>query len=263
MPQLPSKLYRIYIKHSLPFINLHTLSYFIQKQTIATSSQHFAYSPRVKTRRYRNLLRYLVRSCLPDLLPGLALSLSLLPKYWSNLARMTKWVVLWFGGEGNLVQCQEFYLNQPWGSCYLFFAEETSAKPSLVTWLHRQQSSFTGRPDFQGSAIGLRTPTGFTIGSPSDPRSLTHLDTLTSPLPVLTSPIRLLRKGLLPGWSPLMSPSLASSIQCPGNLPPNSSRQLFRTAPVSRRLLPRTGTQVLRLPQGRSQDWLLQDSLSL
>jgi len=36
---------------------------------------------------------------------------------------MTKWVVLWFG-EGNLVQCQEFYLNQPWGSCYLFLPKK-------------------------------------------------------------------------------------------------------------------------------------------
>ena len=120
-----------------------------------------------------------------------------------------------------------------------FFAEETSANPSLVTWLHRLQNSFTGRPDSQGSAIGLRTPTGFTIGPPSVPRSLTHWETLTSPLPVLTSPIRLPRKGLLPGWSPLMSPALASSNQCPGNLPPNSSHSysgLLRS-PVDRYLV--------------------------
>jgi len=77
MPQLSSKLYRIYIKHNLPFINLHLVSYFIQKQAIATSSQHFANSPRVITRRYRNLFRYLLRNCIPDLLLGLALSLSL------------------------------------------------------------------------------------------------------------------------------------------------------------------------------------------
>jgi len=59
MPQLPSKLYPIYIKHSLPFISLHMVSYFIQKQAIATSSQHFAYSPRVITRRYRRAIRFI------------------------------------------------------------------------------------------------------------------------------------------------------------------------------------------------------------
>jgi len=52
------------------------------------------------------------------------------------------------------------------------------------------------------------------------------------------------QERLLPGWSPLMSPALASCIHFPG-IPPNSSRQLFKTAPVSCRLLPRTGTQEL------------------
>ena len=53
------------------------------------------------------------------------------------------------------------------------------------------------------------------------------------------------QERLLPGCSSLMSPALASSIHCPGNLLPNYSRQLFRTAPVSLRLVPRTGTQEL------------------
>jgi len=151
MPQLPSKLYRIYIKHSLLFINLHMVSCFIQKQAIATSSQHLTYSPRIITRRYRNLLRYLLRNCIPDLLPGLSLtrlSIDRTSPEWQNesysdLEKVTLSSVK----------------NSTWTNLEApatpFFAEESSAKPSLVTWLHRQHSSFTGRPDSQGSDFGL------------------------------------------------------------------------------------------------------------
>ena len=105
-----------------------------------------------------------------------------------------------------------------------FIAEETSAKPSLVTWLHGQQSPFTGCPETQGSAIGLRTPTGFTTGPPSVPRSFTHWDTLTTPLPV---PLL----AAFPGKTPFRL--IAADVPCSGLLypvPRKSPTQLFSTA---------------------------------
>ena len=154
MPQLPSKLYRIYIKHSLPFINLHTLSYFIQKQTIATSSQHFAYSPRVK--HVGTEISFVI-SYATVYLTYFLVSLSLSHSYPSidRNSPEWQWALLWFGGEGNLVQCQEFHLNQPRGPCYPFRPKKLPQNLPFVSWLHLQQSSVTGRPDSQGSAIGL------------------------------------------------------------------------------------------------------------
>jgi hypothetical protein len=77
MAQLFSELYRKYIKHSLLFINLHVVPYFIREQTIPVSSQHFAHSPHVITRQDRNLLRHVLRNQIPDLLSGFTLPLTL------------------------------------------------------------------------------------------------------------------------------------------------------------------------------------------
>jgi len=156
---------------------------------------------------------------------------------------------------------------------FFFFAEGTSAKPSLVTWLNRQQS-FTGRPDSQGSAIGLRTSTGLITGPPSVPRSLTHWDTLTSPVPVLTPPIRLSREVSFPvdrHWCPLLWPlSSAQEISYPTLL--DSYSELLRSpvdcylvlvlrncrlAQASPRALPRLAfPRPFRLLITDSQDWV-------
>jgi len=95
--------------------------------------------------------------------------------------------------------------------------------------------------------IGNRTSDSYmfyhrsSLGSPfSDALGHHHFSTSRTELSYPPS-----QERLLPGCSSLMSPALASSIHCPGNLLPNYSRQLFRTAPVSLRLVPRTGTQEL------------------
>jgi len=136
MPQLPSKLYRIYIKYSLPFTNLHLVSYFIQKQATATSSQHFAYSPRVITRRYRNLLRYLLRNVY---LTYFLVSISLSHSYLSIDRTLPEWQNGSYSDleeKVTLSSVQNFTwtnLEAPANFFSFFFAEETFAKPSLVT----------------------------------------------------------------------------------------------------------------------------------